>query len=83
MIAEVLDVEETDGEVSAVMVEAGAPDGMRPGMQGELFEGDTAIGEIEIVDVYDTGSRARIVGPLSAPVSFDTLSRIAIPPDGE
>jgi hypothetical protein len=83
VVAEVLDVEKSDGKLSAVMVEAGTPDGIRPGMQGELFEGETVIGRIEIVDVYPTGSRARIVGTLSAPVSFDTLSRIEIPPNGE
>lgn len=83
VVAEVLDVEETSGEPSAVMIEAGEPEGMRAGMQGELFEGEAVIGEIEIVEVYPTGSRARIVGPLSAPVSFDTFSRIRIPPDGE
>jgi hypothetical protein len=83
IVAEVLDVEETDGEVSAVMVEAGVPDGIQPGMQGELFEGENTIGRIEVIDVYPAGSRARIVGPLAAPVSFDTLSRIEIPPDGE
>ena len=53
-------------------------------MQGVLFEGDVVIGRIEVVDVYPTGSRARILGELSAPVSFDTFSRIEIPqgPDG-
>ena len=83
IVAEVLDVEETAGVPSAVMIEAGEPDGVEAGMLGELFEGDEVIGQIEIVDVYPTGSRARIVGPLSAPVSFDTFSRIRVPPDGE
>jgi hypothetical protein len=79
VVAEVLDVEETAGRPSAVMVEAGVPDGIGPGMQGELFEGDAIIGRIEVVDVYPTGSRAKILGELSAPVSFDTFSRIEIP----
>jgi hypothetical protein len=83
VVAEVLDVEEADGEPTAVMIEAGAPDGIVPGLQGELYEDDAVIGQIEVVEVYPSGSRAKIVGPLTAPVSFDTLSRIQIPPDGE
>jgi len=83
VVAEVLDVEEADGEPTAVMIEAGAPDGIVPGLQGELYEEDAVIGQIEVVEVYPSGSRAKIVGPLTAPVSFDTLSRIQIPPDGE
>jgi hypothetical protein len=87
IVAEVLDVEEASGEPFAVMIEAGEPAGIREGMRGELVEGDVVIGTIEIVDVYPSGSRARIVGPLSAPVSFDTVSRIPLdapnPPDGE
>lgn len=82
LTSEVLDVEETSGRPSAVMLEAGAPDGVSSGMRGELFEGDAVIGRIEIVDVYPTGSRAKILGGLSAPVSFDTYSRIELsPPD--
>jgi hypothetical protein len=87
VVAEVLDVEEASGKPAAVMIEAGEPDGIRAGMRGELVEEDVVIGRIEVVDVYPSGSRARIVGPLLAPVSFDTVSRIAVdqnvPPDGE
>ena len=81
IVAEVLDVEEEAGEPSAVMIEAGAPDGVREGMRGELVDGETVIGEIEVTDVYKSGSRARLLGPLSAPVSFDTVSRIPVPPE--
>lgn len=80
VVAEVLDVEEAGGTTTAVMLEAGAPDGISPGMQGELYEGDTVIGRIEVVDVYPSGSRARITSRLTAPISFDTLSRIEVPP---
>ena len=79
VVAEVLDVEEEDGRPTAVMLEAGLPDGVATGMRGELFEGDQVIGTIAVLDVYPTGCRARIVGELVAPVSFDTLSRIEIP----
>lgn len=78
--AVVLDVEETDGKPSAVMLEAGYPAGVRPGMSGELFDAGREIGRIEVVDVYPSGSRARILGSLSAPISFDTVSRIEITP---
>jgi hypothetical protein len=76
VIAEVLDVEEVAGRPAAVMLEAGGSEGIEPGMRGELFEGDAVIGRIEVVEVYPTGSRARILGALSGPVNFDTLSRI-------
>lgn len=83
IVAEVLDVEEVSGRARTVMIEAGEPDGVEAGMEGVLVDGETEIGRIEIVEVYPTGSRARIVGVLSGPVSFDTLSRIRVPPDGE
>lgn len=83
VVAEVLDVEEVSGRPSAVMIEAGEPEGVQAGMEGVLVDDDVEIGRIQVVEVYPTGSRARILGSLSAPVSFDTLSRIRVPPDGE
>lgn len=72
----ILEVERDGGEPVAVLLEAGTGTGLQRGMRGELREGDTTIGEIEIVAVYAQGSRARIVGGLSAPITFDTRARV-------
>jgi hypothetical protein len=74
--SEVLEVERDGGEPTAILIEAGTGSGLEPGQSGELFEGDDVIGQIVIIDVYAAGSRARIVGGLSAPITLDTRVRV-------
>lgn len=74
--SEVLEVERAGGEPVAVLIEAGTAQGMVPGQTGELIEGDVVIGKLEIVDVYAEGSRARILGGLTAPITLDTRARL-------
>ncbi len=59
-----------------MLLEAGTGTGVQRGMRGELRDGDITIGEIEIEAVYAQGSRARILGGLSAPITFDTRARM-------
>ena len=73
-MAEAVDAACASGD--ALLVEAGTGTGMERGMRGELREGDLTIGEIEIIAVYAQGSRARILGGLSAPITFDTRARV-------
>jgi hypothetical protein len=75
--SEVLEVERQGGEPVAVLLEAGTSQGMKPGLRGELVEGDKTIAQLEVVDVYAEGSRARIIGALTAPITLDTSARIA------
>jgi hypothetical protein len=74
--AEVLDAEIVEGEPAFVLLDAGKPDGVEVGLQGQLRDGGTVIGEIQVVEVYADGSRARILGELRGDISFDTLADI-------
>ena len=74
--SEVLEVERQGSEPVAVLLEAGTSQGMKPGLTGELVEADQVIGKLEVVDVYAEGSRARIVGALTAPITLDTTARL-------
>jgi hypothetical protein len=77
--AEVLEVERSDGEPAAVLLDVGSERGTAVGQRGELVDGDRVIGQLEIVDVYAEGSRAKIVGGLTAPISLNTSARIQQP----
>jgi hypothetical protein len=77
--AEVLEVERNAGEPEFVLIDAGKPKGIRPGHTGQLVQNGRPIGEIEVKEVYDAGSRARIVGPLQAPITIETKAQIAVP----
>jgi len=74
--SEVLEVERAGGEPVAVLLEAGTSQGIAPGQRGELVEGGQVIGRIEVVDVYAAGSRAKIVGGLTSPITLDTSAQI-------
>jgi hypothetical protein len=45
-------------------------------MSGELVRDGRVIGKLEVVDVYAAGSRAKILGGLSAPITLDTSARL-------
>ena len=76
VMSDVLEVERQGRVPVAVLIEAGAEEGIRPGLAGELVEGDQVIGKLEVVDVYPEGSRARIVGGLAASITLDTRARV-------
>jgi hypothetical protein len=77
--AEVLEVERNGGEPAAVLLGAGTQQGIAAGQRGELVDGEQVIGQLEVVDVYEDGCRAKIVGGLTAPISLDTGARIMKP----
>lgn len=77
--SEVLEVERDGGEPRFVLIDAGRSAGMRPGLSGRLMQTGEQIGEIEVTEVYDAGSRARIVGPLAAAITVQTKAQIAVP----
>jgi len=78
----VIEVERHGGEPAFVLIEAGRAAGMEKGLSGDLVDGAKTLGRVEIVDVYEAGSRARIVGGLSAPITLDTVARIRKPQNG-
>lgn len=75
----VIEVERQGGEPSFVLIEAGSAAGVERGLAGELVDGGRSIGRIEVVDVYEAGSRARILGGLSAPITLDTVAKLRKP----
>jgi hypothetical protein len=78
-LVEVLEVERENGEPVAVLIDAGTPMGIEAGLRGSLVDNGQQIGRIEIVDVYDSGSRARLIGPLAAPITIDTEAVLRLP----
>jgi len=74
--SEVLEVERSGGEPTAVLLEAGISEGVVSGRRGRLIENGQVVGKIEIVDVYAHGSRGRIVGGLTSPITLDTRAEI-------
>jgi hypothetical protein len=77
--AEILEVEKQGGEPRSVLIDAGRPQGVKVGLSGELFEKGKSIAQIKVIDVYEAGSRAEIVGSLGASITIDTEARIRIP----
>jgi hypothetical protein len=75
----VLQVERQDGRVSAVLLESGSGQGMRPGLRGSLLQGGRVIASIEVIDVFPEGSRARVEGALAAPITPSTTAEIEVP----
>ncbi len=76
---------ETEGgygqDAVAVLIELGSRHGMKPGLHGKLFDGKSEIGRVVIEQVYPDGSRARIQGMLSAPITSETVVKIDVPLD--
>ncbi len=75
----VLQVERQDGRVTAVLLESGSGQGMRPGLRGSLVQGGRVIAQIEVIDVFPEGSRARVDGALAAPITASTMAEIDVP----
>lgn len=81
LTSEVLDVEEDGGVPTFVLIEAGETEGIRPGMKGQLLERGARIAEIEVVEVFPEGSRARIQGEPGAPVdAMHVVAEITLSP---
>jgi len=77
--SDVIEVERADGVPIAVLIEAGIPTGVSRGQLGRLVEAGREIGRIEIVDVYSGGSRARILGELSGPITANSVVEVFDP----
>jgi len=77
--AEVLEVEKCEGDPCMVLLDAGSPERIGRGMAGELNEGGEKLAEIRIEEVFEAGSRARIVGELGGPITLDTMAHIRVP----
>ena len=77
----VLEVEGAGGQPRFVVIDGGRKNGLRRGFRGRLIEGGRSIAEIEIVEVYDDGSRARIATELADRITPRTAAEIDVPVD--
>jgi len=73
---EILDIETQGDTPTHVLIDAGRPSGVTVGTRGQLREGDEIVAEIEIIEVYDEGSRARIIGAPRGEVTIFTTAEI-------
>ncbi|HBZ71695.1 MAG TPA: hypothetical protein DEP35_19005 [Deltaproteobacteria bacterium] len=75
----VIETEGATGKVEAVLIDLGTPRGVKPGMRGRLVDHGRQIASIEIIEVYRSGSRARIDGYLSGSIGPATAVEIEVP----
>lgn len=77
--AMVLEVEAERGRPRFVIIDGGRRNGHRAGFRGRLIERGRFVAEIEIVDVFDEGSRARIATDLLGAITPQTMAEIDVP----
>ncbi len=76
----VIEVEDaTGGKVGAVIIDLGAQRGVQTGMRGRLLDRGRPIASIEIIEVYRTGSRARVDGYVSGSIGASTVVEVEVP----
>jgi hypothetical protein len=78
----VLEVEAEGGQPRFVIIDGGRRNGLRKGLRGRLIEHGRFVAEIEIVDVFDEGSRARIATELADQITPQTAAEIDVPVGG-
>jgi hypothetical protein len=75
----VLEVETGSGRPRFVIIDGGRRSGHRAGFRGRLVEGGRFVAEIEIIDVFEDGSRARIETELAGAITPQTTAEIDVP----
>lgn len=78
----VLEVESEMGRPRFVVIDGGRKNGLHKGFRGRLIESGRPIAEIEIVDVFEEGSRARIATELADRITPQTAAEIDVPAGG-
>ena len=78
----VLEVEAERGRPRFVVIDGGRRNGLHRGFRGRLIERGRSIAEIEVVDVFDEGSRARIATELVGQITPQTAAEIDVPVGG-
>lgn len=69
---------ERAGSEQRVVLDQGEQAGIRSGQRGRLVDGGRTLAEIEVIAVFPTGSRAKIVGSMSGGVSRTTRAEIRV-----
>jgi len=75
------DVIEVDSDSSSVLIDAGKAQGLSRGQRGELVQAGQTIAQVELVEVYEAGSRARLLAPVTGAIDpLRTEVRIPVGP---
>jgi len=75
----VVEVERAAGEEQFATIRGGQQMGFQTGFKGRFREAGQVIGSFEIVEVYPKGSRVRVKGRLSGPVTEQTEVDVDVP----
>jgi hypothetical protein len=79
--SEVIEVERANGTPIAVLIDAGTATGLVEGQAGRLVRRGRVIGNVLVIDVYPTGSRAMIVSEIAGDITADTVVEVLDPPN--
>lgn len=77
--ARVIEVEGHAGSDQRVLIDQGGNAGVRPGSRGRLVDAGRTLAEIEVIEVFPEGSRARVLGRMQGVVSSETRAEIQVP----
>ncbi len=80
--AMLLEVERRAGGEQTVLIGLGEQRGVQVGLRGRLVEGGKTIAEIEIIEVFPDGSRARLDGAPASRITPETTVEIDVPVGG-
>ena len=70
---------EGHGASQKVLIDKGKPDGIQVGQRGRLVDGGRKIADIEIIQVFPDGSRARMLGKPSGVIKGSTRAVVKVP----
>jgi hypothetical protein len=75
----VVEISRDQGDVKFLTIAGGKNAGLRPGMGGRLKDGSRILGTFEVIEVYAAGSRVRLDGRLTDPVTAQTSVEVDVP----
>jgi hypothetical protein len=81
--AEVLEVEGPSGGQQFVLFGRGESDGLRRSQRGRLVQNGETLAAVEVTEVFPEGTRARLLGPPTRPITPQATVQIDIPLDSE
>jgi hypothetical protein len=78
----ILEIEGPPGRPTHVLLEGGRSAGLRAGLAGRIVDGGRTIAPVEITEVFEGGSKARIVGPPAGRITPASEVQIDVPAGG-
>jgi hypothetical protein len=78
----ILETEGPPNRPTEVLLEAGRSAGIRAGLQGRIVDGGHTLATVTITEVYDDGSRARVIGIPDGRITPSSEVQIEVPIGG-